>query len=1065
MNFFIRGTFFILLILGFTAHADVPMPGVEMPENIRVALSRLAEGADSSNLAQIVQHKKSVRAQQLMSAQAEPIQVAVPLLLGRYSNANNSFSQSDFQNQIFDNNPTGTMIDYYREVSYGQFELSGAAFGWHGLPETQKFYVGEDSGLDGGGARFARDLAVAADPEVDYSQYDADNDGYVDVIMVVHTGAGAETGVSSNIWSHRWSLASAASYNPNKMPQGEYITNDPWPGHPGQFIKINDYIIQPELARSTGGLVDIGVFCHEFGHAIGLPDLYDTDYSSSGIGRWGLMAGGSYGGDGSHSNSPAHMCAWSKEFLGWVEPTVIDLESLSVSILNVEENQDQVFKVYMNGEPGPEYFLIENRQKLGFDRYLSGSGLLIWHIDQDIIDAKRRSNSVNNDERKKGVDLEEADGRADLDSNRSNGDSGDPFPGTSFNTLFNSSSNPESASNENVDSGVAIQIDNHENQIISASFLLKPDLYVYPAMRSVAYDSGVVAFTISNVGGGAMSWTAQSNASWLSIEGEGVGVNKGELYISFTANTSQDPRTGNVFVTADGSEMAEIIISQTAAGEWILSMDVVDDGGEQATLAFGQRFDATDDLDIGLGEAVLPGAPQSGMFDARLEFLDGESASLSDFRAPGAEWMQWRMLFQAGDGGYPIELSWDRNQLPAGSFLIQDEFTGTLISIDMKLTDSYVVPTSSIKSLKITYSDTSPQTVAINDGWNLVSIPFSLVEARPDKVFPEALSSTFIYNSGYQSVQALQPGMAYWMKFAQPREYKLFGVVVSPAEIALTSGWNMIGPFDQQIDVASISTEPANIIDSEFYGFDGTYDAANVLIPGRGYWLKAAQDGIISFSTMPVAKSSRSEVDTKSLATLIFTDAQNQSKMLFISTENVQGFHLPPLPPGDAWDVRFEDDRQISVTGKSKRILIRGAQFPVSVKVVNSGPNKLSLNNAGIAAVGSVELREGADYQLAGAADIILESEKLPGQYMLLQNYPNPFNPMTTIKFSAPEKEHAILSVYNSRGQFIENVIDGILEAGWHNVNINAENYASGLYIYRLQIGEFSMSKKMIVLR
>ena len=84
-------------------------------------------------------------------------------------------------------------------------------------------------------------------------------------------------------------------------------------------------------SKNTGGnLIDIGVFCHEFGHVLGLPDLYDTDNSSEGLGQWCLMASGSWGGNGSSPQTPTHMSAWCKQKLGWVTPSsdrFIKLES------------------------------------------------------------------------------------------------------------------------------------------------------------------------------------------------------------------------------------------------------------------------------------------------------------------------------------------------------------------------------------------------------------------------------------------------------------------------------------------------------------------------------------------------------------------------------------------------------------------------------------------------------------------------------------------------------------------------------------------------------------------
>lgn len=1054
--------FFILFALT-PIMADVPAPGVAMPAYVRKALTLMAQSARQSNLAQMVQRKKENNVARAMGSAATPLSVNIPLLLGRYSDSVNRFSRDAFQNQIFDNNPTGTMIDYYNEISYGQFQLSGGAFGWHKAPQTQKFYVGGESGLGGGGARFARDVAVAADPAVDFSQYDADNDGYVDVIMVVHTGAGAETGESNNIWSHRWSLNAAANSSPGIMPQGEYVTDDPWPGHPGEFVKVNDYIIQPELSGSAGGLIDIGVFCHEFGHAIGLPDLYDTDYSSQGIGRWGLMAGGSYGGDGRHPGSPAHMCAWSKEFLGWIQPRIVSLETLDLSISNIESNSDQSLKVYMNGEPGPEYFLIENRQKIGFDTYLNGDGLLIWHIDQDVIDRKGSSNSINNDERRKGIDLEEADGRADLDFNRSAGDSGDPFPGSTNNTLFNSSSTPNSDSNDGVDSGVAVQIDSCDNQIVTVSFLLTPELSVAPLQRSVAYDAGSLLFSVSNIGGGVMNWSAQSNSDWLAIVGDAAGMNKGEFIVDYDENSSPEIRMGGILVTADGGNQQQILITQSAAGEWTLAMNVMDNGGEQDTLLLGQRFGATEGVDAALGESALSVGPENGVFDVRLQLSDGETASMSDFREPGGNWIQWRLLFQAGAGGFPMQFSWDKNQLPDGSFFLQDEFTGTLIAVDMKSVDHLEVPTSSIKSLKLVYSDVSPQNVVMDAGWNLISVPFQMTDMRPRVLFPEAVSSVYAFDGRYTKSAAFTPGAAYWIKFNDVKTYNLFGPSVSPAEINLRAGWNMIGPFDNSVDVAAIVTTPSGIIASDFYDFSDGYNSASELTPGRGYWVMASQDGKMNLDAVPPVLKPASLQNKENWAALTFMDAQKRSKTLYLTPENVRGFYLPPLPPADAWDVRFEDDRRVRRFGESGRIQIRGAAWPVTVNIANGDGYQIELRSEGDASA-QIGLQANGFATIAAAGDFVLESKRLPQHYALMQNFPNPFNPSTTIRFVVPNEEHVIVDVYSARGRLVETLVEKRLTAGEYSLHLDAGSYSSGIYIYQLRAGDFTQTKKMIVL-
>lgn len=346
---------------------------------------------------------------------------------------------------------TGSLDDYYQEVSYGSFRVSGVSGGWYRAVNNHTYYANFDGVPNtpddyGRGtypynaARLVEEAVDAAElAGVNFSKYDNDGDGWVDTVFIVHAGKGGEATADPNdIWSHKWSISSAG-------------------GTPRFYdgVTIDVYTIQPEL-NSVGGHIEIGVFAHEYGHALGLPDLYDTDGSSEGIGNYGLMAAGSWGADGRSPERPSHMCAWSKVFLGWLTATVITEDTLNQAINQIETNAE-VYKLWKRGKPKTEYFLVSNRQKVGFDsRFIGDGGLLIWHIDERVINARLFSNTVNDDENHKGVDLEEADGRSDLDNLVNRGDAGDFYPGSTNNTVFNDTSNPNSRDYSGVTTKVGV---------------------------------------------------------------------------------------------------------------------------------------------------------------------------------------------------------------------------------------------------------------------------------------------------------------------------------------------------------------------------------------------------------------------------------------------------------------------------------------------------------------------------------------------------------------------------------------------------------------------------------
>lgn len=368
-----------------------------------------------------------------------------------YSDLSATETAASFTDMVNGPWATGSVDDYYGEVSYGIFGLSGVTYGWYRAANNHTYYANFDgiSGTDddfGGGAypynapRLVEEAVDAAEAAgVNFSDFDNDGDGFVDTVFIVHGGRGAEaTDDPDDIWSHKWSISSGGG------------TSRVYDG-----VTIDVYNIQPEL-NSTGDHIEIGVFAHEYGHVLGLPDLYDTDGSSEGIGNYGLMAGGSWGADGNSPERPSHTCAWSKVYLEWISPTVITEDTLDQAINEIETNSE-VYKLWTRGRPQAEYFLVSNRQKVGFDsRFAGNGGLLIWHIDEDVINANLFWNTVNDNENHKGVDLEEADGMNDLDLGRNRGDAGDFYPGSTNNTIFDDTSNPNSRDYSGVSSKVEV---------------------------------------------------------------------------------------------------------------------------------------------------------------------------------------------------------------------------------------------------------------------------------------------------------------------------------------------------------------------------------------------------------------------------------------------------------------------------------------------------------------------------------------------------------------------------------------------------------------------------------
>ena len=404
----------------------------------------------------------------------DPLEFNLPVILAKYSDVNDTyFSANDFQNLLFDNNPMGSMKEYYNEISYGNFSVDGVSRGWYQSDFTMVNAVDNPK-------QFVSEIASLADPDFNYAEYDndgpdnipnsGDDDGYVDGIMIVYSGCGAEWGEgNSNFWPH---MSNLGSY--------EYVTDDI--GVNGNNIIVSSYAVSPELAGGGECFNDIirpiGVFAHEFGHILGLPDLYDrnsSDGDSKGLGDWCLMASGSWSGWA--GDTPSHMSVWCKAQLGWINPTILDQDEVDFSIPQINSTPFAL-KIWEDDYNWSRYFLIENRQSVGFDSDINGTGLLIYHIDENQRYGPNRWSSglVNDNAAHKMVDLEEADGLDNLDLYDNSGDNGDPYPGSTNNFIFDDYLYPNSNRYNGEETGISISNISTSDSLMIADIKVRKQL-------------------------------------------------------------------------------------------------------------------------------------------------------------------------------------------------------------------------------------------------------------------------------------------------------------------------------------------------------------------------------------------------------------------------------------------------------------------------------------------------------------------------------------------------------------------------------------------------------------
>ncbi len=434
-----------------------------------------------------------------------------------------------FDDILFNENNPESMASFYKEVSYGQTRITGKTFGWFnfgatannplGLPRAT---VAADIAGTGGVTLFIPQVIQQTDPTIDFSQFDGDGDGRVDVLIVTFpnptgyydlvfgrtTGTPVDPAIADpllNNFAANQSLArirALSGANIPAIPTNDAVVVDSW-----------DVLSEDNAGLTTGFNNGVSSYAHEVGHSLGLPDLVDETGALGnripvGAGLWDAMALG-------NRNDPAgfnimlrpqlqggivHPSVWCKFALGWLTPVPVTTQLTQVTIPAVETNPI-VYRMNVNGDPlNPEYFLIENRQNIGrFDNLLRGTtlaapppgpapgtgpsqklahGLLLWHIDETVIENSAAGTFIVTDINHPGIKLVQADGRNDMDKvtgtgiafvawnltnfgfagmfNGNFGDDSDPFPGTARVTEVTFTTTPSTASYTGYDSGVRI---------------------------------------------------------------------------------------------------------------------------------------------------------------------------------------------------------------------------------------------------------------------------------------------------------------------------------------------------------------------------------------------------------------------------------------------------------------------------------------------------------------------------------------------------------------------------------------------------------------------------------
>ena len=396
------------------------------------------------------------------------------------------------------NNFRGSIKDYFKAQSHGQFELDFDVAGICQLQHPYAYYGKNNSQKEDvkPGEMVAEACLWAHEHGINFSKYDWNGDGEVDQVFVLYAGHGEASYKDANtIWPHMYYL-SASDY-------GKPLSLD--------GVTVDTYACSSEL-NGDGNLDGIGTFCHEFSHCMGFPDLYDTSYAGwFGMGDFDLMCSGSYNGDGI---CPAGYSAYEKAQCGWLtlkDMTNIEQETSIVGVQPMSADGDAY--IIKNKGHEDEYYILENRQKTGWDSYLPASGLMITHVDYDadIWDWNMPNTSGKYEDANGNTKTNDHQRLTIFRAGKSTdeyGDASDLYPYGSNNSLTKTSSPAATLHNTNSDGSNYMHID----------------------INNIAVKSGKASFTLSNRNAGTDTPVIPSGSTLLCEsfdECHGTGGNDG----------------------------------------------------------------------------------------------------------------------------------------------------------------------------------------------------------------------------------------------------------------------------------------------------------------------------------------------------------------------------------------------------------------------------------------------------------------------------------------------------------------------------------------------------------
>lgn len=545
-----------------------------------------------------------------------------------FPDVSGSHTQQWFQSALFGNNTNpGTLSSYYAAQSFGKLSVQGkVASDWATASHFRAYYNSSWNAQ----REMILEALYQVDPYVDFSQYDGDGDGDVDGLIIAYAGD-CPWAWADPLWPHMGYL------NPPVYMDG---------------VWLDEYFLTSEY--DNNGIFPIGAYAHEYCHLIGGRDLYDYDKSSYGVGSWSLMC------TPQSTTTQPYLDPWARIDFGWITPTTVSFNQ-HISLQPVE-SFPQIIKIPLPNSN--EYFLLENRRKSGFDQSLPGSGLLIWHIDQNVMLSSYHPNDNEwypgrTNSGHYGAALEQADGLWGLEKRQNFGDPSDPFlSGKSFTPATSPNSSCYDGSSNN------LSVFNIRNSGVNIDFDI---MFSSSSSITVVSPNGGEAWPINS--SQTIRWTSSGVSGNVKIELSRNGGQQWQALFSSTANDGNQPWTVTspaanqclVRVTSVNSPQ----ISDTSDGFFTIgsvappTVDLIYDDGS------AENYYASEYAFHGFATRMTPPAGDQAL--AKVSFLFEPFPDIAAF-----QWEVWDCTGALGSPGRRLAGPFNASADPYGNWSVID---------------------------------------------------------------------------------------------------------------------------------------------------------------------------------------------------------------------------------------------------------------------------------------------------------------------------------------------------------------------------------------------------------